>query len=472
MIAMGSVVLDSAVHRIGWALLHFLWQGFAIAAVLAWAMWQLRSRSASLRYAVACGAMLLMLCLMGVTMWLAPNATFPQAGPALQARSGQVYSLAQADLKTNTPPSAGGFADAVQTFKERLVELVSPLLPWVVCVWLAGVAAFSLRHLFWSISLRKFRLEDNNRGDMGYEQTVAMLCRRFGINRVVEVMQSAVVRVPSVVGWIKPVVLMPVQALTNLPSEQLEVILAHELAHIRRHDYLINRIQVVVETLLFYHPAVWWVSRCIRIEREYCCDDLAVTVQSEPLVYAEALTAVAKLSLLPPQLAVAATGGSLTDRIHRMVGLSGGQARHLNGWLVGPFALMSILAIAMVIGGNSSADKAQPAELTIVGQASESEHFYFLTQADIDSGMIAINLETGKLLSSNTDDDDRAAEDTPTNFRRYGVGLSGRGQYWLYVPSSAGRVIPHISLTNCIAASDDSGITNKKSTPVMEIHFN
>ena len=95
------------------------------------------------------------------------------------------------------------------------------------------------------------------------------------------------VEVPTVIGWLRPVVLMPASALSGMGPQQLEAILAHELAHIRRHDYLVNLLQTVVETLLFYHPAVWWLSGRIRVERENCCDDLAVSLCGDPYAYAE-----------------------------------------------------------------------------------------------------------------------------------------------------------------------------------------
>ena len=122
------------------------------------------------------------------------------------------------------------------------------------------------------------------------------LARRLHLTRRISLLESRLVDVPTVVGWIKPVVLLPVSALAGLSAEQLEAILAHELAHIRRHDYLVNLLQTLVETLLFYHPAVWWLSGRIRAERENCCDDLAVSLCGDPVTYASAL---ADLEALP-----------------------------------------------------------------------------------------------------------------------------------------------------------------------------
>jgi uncharacterized protein (TIGR03435 family) len=136
----------------------------------------------------------------------------------------------------------------------------------------------------------------------------------------VRLLVSAIVQVPIVVGWLRPVVLVPVGALGGLPTEHLEALLLHELAHIRRHDYLVNILQSVAEALLFYHPAVWWVSGHIRAERELCCDDVAVLVSGDALTYARALAELESYRPAHIAAAVAATGGSLPDRIARLLG--------------------------------------------------------------------------------------------------------------------------------------------------------
>src|SRR4030095_13888079 len=107
--------------------------------------------------------------------------------------------------------------------------------------------------------------------------------------RSVHVVESIAVEVPTVIGWMRPVILLPVAAVAALTPAQVEAILAHELAHIRRHDYAVNLLQTTAETLLFYHPAVWWISKRIRAEREHCCDDVAVRVCGDAVSYAHAL---------------------------------------------------------------------------------------------------------------------------------------------------------------------------------------
>ena len=151
------------------------------------------------------------------------------------------------------------------------------------------------------------------------EAAARAIAGRLRIRRAVAILESRAVVVPTLVGWLKPVILLPAAALAGLSPDQLRAILAHELAHVRRHDYLVNLLQSMVETLLFYHPATWWVSAQIRAEREHCCDDLAVEVCGDRLVYASAL---AELTTLAGHrgFALAATDGSLLNRVRRILG--------------------------------------------------------------------------------------------------------------------------------------------------------
>lgn len=148
-------------------------------------------------------------------------------------------------------------------------------------------------------------------------------------------------RRPSVVGWLRPVILLPMSAVTGLAPDQLGAVLAHELAHIRRHDYLVNLLQMAAEALLFYHPAVWWVSGRIRVEREFCCDDLAVSVCQNAVTYARALSTLEKLRPAIPAIAMGSTGGPLLARIQRILGRQSAEC--------GPSRLSAVLAVSIGI---------------------------------------------------------------------------------------------------------------------------
>jgi len=182
--------------------------------------------------------------------------------------------------------------------------------------------------------------------DTSLHSKLKELAEKLQVNRAVQLMESALVQVPTVVGWLKPVILLPASALTGLTSEQLEAMLAHELAHIKRFDYLVNMLQTVVEILGFYHPAVWWVSHKIRAERENCCDDLAVSISGDRVRYARALTLMEEIRASRGELAVAASGGSLFARISRLVGKESSDYSR-DGWI--PSAVAILLIMAMII---------------------------------------------------------------------------------------------------------------------------
>jgi len=312
------------------ALMHFLWQG-ALVGLAAWiALFLLERAKASTRYAVALGALLLMAVL--------PFATaFRLAGEIPRPAPAAVDAAPAAAPLVKAPETAGGAA-TVRTFG-------ASLLPWIFNLWLAGVAALSLVHLG---GLRRVRhLSRQGRPMEEALQALARdLGRRVGVRRAVALLESAAVSVPATVGWLRPVVLVPVSALTGLTPRQLEAILAHELAHVRRHDYLVNLLQTAVETLLFYHPAVWWVSAQVRRERENCCDDLAVTVCGDRLNYARALVELEGLRAAAPRLALAATGGSLAGRVRRLLAPASRPSRR--PWAAGLLALALLPAGAVV----------------------------------------------------------------------------------------------------------------------------
>ena len=194
----------------------------------------------------------------------------------------------------------------------------------MLVIWFAGVAALSLRLLGGWVVARRLATHAVRPASAELRMLATQIAGRLALDRAVSVLESSRVRVPVIVGWLKPVVLFPAATLSSLSPAQIEAILAHELAHIRRHDYLVNLLQSAVETLLFYHPAVWWASRHVRAEREHCCDDVAVEV-CDRLVYVSALSDLARMTTAHGT-ALAATDGSLVRRVRRLLGADAGAA--------------------------------------------------------------------------------------------------------------------------------------------------
>ena len=288
-------------------LLHFFWQGALIALAYGVAR---RHPNPRFRYAAGCAAMLLMA--------LAPIATFlilsPATAPAV-SEHGVVNAVVSAVKETGADHflPLGAARDSARN--------------WIVFVWAIGVFVFSIRLLAaWSVSLR-LRSSQSSPAPKAWQRKLEELRGRLRISRPVKLVVSPTTQVPVTAGWLRPVVLLPLGALSGLGPELLEALLAHELSHIRRHDYLVNLLQGVTEAVLFYHPAVWWVSRSIREDRELCCDDAAVTICGDALTYVRALTELESQRCPAVNPALAANGGSLAARVARLLGVRRTQSR-------------------------------------------------------------------------------------------------------------------------------------------------
>jgi uncharacterized protein (TIGR03435 family) len=333
--------LQPWVERLGWTLVHFLWQGLSIAVLYA----VLRSGIAGkatpkTRYLLACGALAAMMSAPLVT-WGLLRSSDAKTEPVHQIRS--------------TPPTAsstGVDSIPIVTLPAAVRDTVSSVrqalfLPWVVVLWFFGAAAFWVRLVGGWVVASRMQSILVRRAPPEWQEILGKLGLRIGLSRPVRLLVSAIVQVPMAVGWLRPVVLVPVGALGGLPTEHLEALLLHELAHIRRHDYLVNILQSVAEALLFYHPAVWWVSGHIRAERELCCDDIAVSVSGDAMTYARALAQLESYRPAHIAPAVAASGGSLPDRIARLLGQTRPNVR--SGLGPGVFAV-AVLLIAAAYG--------------------------------------------------------------------------------------------------------------------------
>jgi len=292
-------------RSLGLSLLHFLWQG-AVLAVLAAASLAV-ARKASTRYVLAIGALLAMVA--------APVFTY-----LVLRESSPVFT---ASVQNSVPV----IAHAVNLASHRITTnaqsrfVSGGLLTAFVELWFIGVLLFSLRTGGGFFLVARLRRRDSKL----MSPALLALCRemqeRLGITRAIRYCESLHLDAPAVVGWFRPVVLLPISALTGLTELQLRAVIAHELAHIRRLDAFFNLFQVAAETLLFYHPAVWWLSKRIRAERENCCDDVALAVCGNPAEYARALALMEEWRVAP-SFAMAANRGPLASRVIRLLGIA------------------------------------------------------------------------------------------------------------------------------------------------------
>ncbi len=297
-------LLEPWVHNpvaaaLGWTLIHSLWEGAIIATAFAGVL--IATRSARVRYQAGCAAMLLLLSGFFIT--------FACAAP------GNVHPAAPLRPPQSLMPGAGSGAGPDSGWDPG----ISAIAPWLVPYWIFGVWVFGLRNLAGWISVQRLRTRGVCCAREPWQRELTKLSARLRISRPVQLLESCLTDVPVVLGHFRPVILMPVGVLTGLPAQQIEAILLHELAHVRRCDYLVNILQRWAECLLFYHPALWWISRCVREERENCCDDVVVRMKGNAREYAFALAALEESRNPRYKPAVAATGGSVMKRIRRLL---------------------------------------------------------------------------------------------------------------------------------------------------------
>ena len=350
------------IRVLGWCLLHFVWQGAVLALVLCALLSRLRSPQA--RYLSAVCALIAMLVVPCVTF-----AILKQSPESIRQFSVGGYAELGGGLEAGQLNTLPPHESLPLSFSSNALAI--DWLNYAVLAWFAGVYMFTLRTLGGWMLLMRLRRQHAEpiAGDL--LKTCLALQRRLGVSRTVRYVCSKVAESPAVFGSLKPMIVLPLSALAGLSPWQVEAIIAHELAHIKRWDLMVNAFQIATETLLFYHPAVWWVNRVIRNEREHCCDDVAVEACGNAHDYARALAQLEE-SRSASVWAMAANGGVLTTRIGRLLGLK----RAARSMSAAGIAVIGGLCIAgVLLAGTTVAQfqgSALPAPATAVVAPTES----------------------------------------------------------------------------------------------------
>jgi beta-lactamase regulating signal transducer with metallopeptidase domain len=345
-----------AVGAVGSAILHSLWQGAVIGILTAVSLWALRGSAAGIRYTAAC------LGLAALTMaWLMTAVSYANRldgpDPTVSTEySGAPDSTAIAPQDASplmVPFVAADPETPVTPWAERLEDWSRAVVPF----WFAGVIALSVRLAFGWRNVRRIRRASSEPLASPWPERVTAIRDRLRISRPVRVVRSALVQVPMLIGWLRPVILIPASVVSGLTPAQLEAVIAHELAHVRRHDYIANIVQTAADILLFYHPACWWISKQIRAEREHCCDDIAAGVCGDRVLYAEALADLETLRSETPALGLAATDGVLMRRVRRLVAAPAGTNWSLT-WAAAavPLTAVAILMLSTITPAQSVPD--------------------------------------------------------------------------------------------------------------------
>lgn len=355
---------SQTVETLGWTLLHSIWQ---IAFVALWLFLTLRfskKSSANSRYLTSLIALVLSLILPVTTfLWLSQNSIVVNQNPSHFNREEAANfgekplpqeNFTASNAVSSNNPGNDKFFVAVENLQSNFAENFAALAPLLVGLWLLGIALSAVR-LFGGIrQTRRYKTRGTSAPNADWQRRFDVLCERLQIKQTVRFAESKIVETPMVIGWLKPIVLVPASVFLSMNPNELETILAHELIHIRRFDYAVNFVQNFIEILFFYHPAAWWISAQIRRERECACDDAVVKIlENSRLVYANALANLegfrqaAKLTASP--VLVAASGGKLMQRIERIIKNKNAKTGKFQNSLWSA-SLVSALILAFVLG--------------------------------------------------------------------------------------------------------------------------
>lgn len=299
------------IQAFGWALLHSFWQAFVMFACLRLVLLFIPKSSAGIRYNLS------YISLTGIFVWFI--ITLWQQFTAIRT----LHTAAATMINTGVRYTHVELP-AIYHNQKELTNLFPDLEIWfptLVAIYIAGVAVMTTKLFINLAQLQKIRKTQVLPVDNVWEQHMEKLAQQLSIPRRIKLLISTHIQVPVMIGFLKPLILLPAIMFNNLTAEQLEAIILHELAHIKRNDYLLNIFQSIVETILFFNPFIWWISKNIRLEREHCCDDLVLKSQVQPLHYAKALVALEEYRLTVNALAMAAADNKqhLFYRIKRIM---------------------------------------------------------------------------------------------------------------------------------------------------------
>jgi bla regulator protein BlaR1 len=345
-----QVMPPALLRAVGFTLLHSLWQGVALALVVALLLRLLQRQAALVRYRLAAVALLTLGGLAVVTFsyyYVQEPTPVAASQPAVV-----VPSTYPAPLVITSKTAAVLSANPTTAWRPLLAATTSYLerhLGVLVGLWLLGFVVMTVRLLAAFAYVRRLRGQQVSAVPVAWQQCLARLVARTGLHLRVQLLASSLVPSPLVIGHLKPVILLPLGVLNGLAPAEAEMILAHELAHIMRKDYLFNFVQAVAEVVFFYHPAVWFLSAVLHTERENCCDDLATQLGGSPRQLAHALASLAELTYFAPAprlaLALAGHGDSLLSRIQRLARPRPARATGL--WP----ASCALLGVGLLLGG-------------------------------------------------------------------------------------------------------------------------
>jgi beta-lactamase regulating signal transducer with metallopeptidase domain len=359
---------DNLDYALGWMVVHSLWQATLIAIVSGIVMIALRKKSAKLRYVLSNISLLAVLVAAVITFAMHYDFGATHIKTVSNHTLNIIESDATPNLAENAQNTEGPLSASENETSKTLFNLstfkgyFNEHLPLIVTLWLLGVALFLLR-LMGSVSyIYYLKNRMNFPTDEYWTEMIDNLSKKAGLKQAVELVESAMVRTPVVVGFLKPMILFPMGVINRLAPEEVEAILAHELAHVLRHDYIFNIFQSVVEALFYYHPAVWWLSGQIRNERESACDDIAINLISSKMNYAKALVTIQEMSYYPMNTALGFAGqkkNQFVMRMHRILNVQQNKTNVMEKLIATLFIVCTLFGLAFGQKQNENTPKVE-----------------------------------------------------------------------------------------------------------------
>jgi beta-lactamase regulating signal transducer with metallopeptidase domain len=383
------------VSAAGWTLLDSLWQGGIISVLLYLTLYLLRNKSANLKTLISVAALVLF-----VAAAIATFVTLSSSPGTESSYSGGYHSIhtqivTLTNINDNTQKSTGEFFSALYYDAK---EYYNNNVNYIFTLWLLGLSFFVIRFMGGMLLMMRTRKNANMIEESGWNNYIDKLCRKINLRKKVEMGESGYISVPVAMGFFKPVILFPFEILSGLPREQVEAIIAHEIAHIKRYDIFINLFQSAAEIIFFFNPFVWWISGRIRLEREFCCDDIAISQCGDELIYAKALANLESLvDSNMPLFAVPLfkNHNQLLRRINRMLQ----QDKNRNNFkekFIAAVVFMGLLVSAAVFKNTNAQSAASGNNAAVIGMASAVENTGVFSIADFDS--IKARKGTSKLV--------------------------------------------------------------------------
>jgi len=341
-----TFIPEALFRQIGWVIVHFTWQASLIALITGIILFVLKKANGNLRYLLCCFSLVAMICFPILT--LVSNSDAPVRSLVTHSTD-ELAPMEKTDVYWNGTLIGTQHRSNVIAVSKRdsIINYIEANLLYVTLGWLIGFILISTYRLIGFARLNILVRKTRTAIEPFWERKIRKQITRLNINQKIRIFESPHITVPAVIGWVKPVLLMPVSFFTGMDSKYVESIIAHELAHIKRYDYLVNVIQLIIETLGFFHPAVWWLSNRIRTEREHCCDDWAVRTVGDKLTYVKSLVRLEE-NTKRPKVVVAADGSDLFKRVARILDYKTHQSS-LGVHYTGLFSL-SILSVVFLVG--------------------------------------------------------------------------------------------------------------------------